>query len=248
MTDLGTWALDNPVPDIMIYKEGSRRQIQKFWDLAKGLEVGITVVGSHISKSIKLPVVQLAFPGKGRILLRDNFHSLEIAVLWDFVPDLKLWDIYPEAQERTETGRDGPKNWEWYKYHISRCEGYSWKGWSEAELADPRITRVEVDRGDGYKYWTDTTPAKKERWAKRWTDPEWHEKDWGGKVLWEGTFGPDATLYLGTCTFLEGIGDLIDSSARAIFDGTGQDAFTVSTSWEDVSGIITRIVNASVAR
>lgn len=241
--ELGTWALENPVPNQMNYKGAAQAQIDKFWKLAKDLGVTIKVVGDHTSKSCKLPVVELTFPGKGRILIRDNFHSVEIAVQWNFVPALTYADVYKEAQSWDNDGHENDRDWAWYCREIERCENYSWKGWSAEELADPRITRVEVSRSDGSKYWVDTRPEEKDRWAKRWTDPEWHHKQWAGRIFYDGVFGPTVKMYLGSNTFLEGISELIPYTDRGIYE-KGKQNFTVSTSWDDVSGIIDRIRSA----
>ena len=97
--NLAEWVLDNPVPSNMYYAGSANDQAKKFWVLAKSLKATPSVVGHHTSKSIKLPVVELVFPNKGKILLRDNFHSLEIAVLWDYVPNLEYSQVYRHVGE-----------------------------------------------------------------------------------------------------------------------------------------------------
>lgn len=235
--DLENWVRNNPVPTEMYWKSEAHRQIKKFWDLAKTLGVNIQVLGHHTSKSIKLPVVELAFVN-GRILLRDNFHTLEMAVQWDFAPALAYADVYPPAQDRF--GETDARDWAWYLHEIDRCAGYSWRGWSEEEIADPRITRVQVNRDNGSVYWNDMTPDRKDRWLKRMVDPEWHHRDWGGRIFYEGVFGPNAKLFIGTATYLEGISDLIVREDQELFE-LGKRNFTLSTSWEAVFNIITAI-------
>ena len=124
---------------------------------------------------------------------------------------------------------------------IASCEGYSWKGWSPEELADPRITRVEVSRDDGSKYWKDTTPDKKEMWLKRMTDPKWYRGYSGTELFYDGEFGPGVKLYAGHTTYLEGI---TDRNVRGIYC-KGEKSFTVSTDWDRVQSIIEDILNSS---
>ena len=242
--DLLAWQIAYPFHSEMLWKGGAERQIQDFWDMAKRRGVPIAVVGSHRSKSIMLPVVQLVFPN-GRILLRDNFHSLEMAVLWDFAPDLKYGDVYrPVGKWGEDGGWDAADGWTWYLNEIARCEGYSWKGWSPEELADPRITRVEITHENGSKYWSEKKIEEKERWNKRMTDPTWLHTQWGsGKLFTADAFGPGATFYIGYRTYLEGISELIPYQAQEIFE-RGQKDFTISTQWEAVEGIIDAIIAA----
>ena len=243
--NLAEWVLNNPVPRNMVYADSAYDQVKKFWVLAKDLGAKVSVVGHHTSKSIKLPVVEMVFPNKGKILLRDNFHSLEIAVLWDYVPDLEYRHVYRHVGEWVGDGKyEEQDGWKWYLNQVSRCEEYSWKGWSDEELNDPRITRVQVSRSDGSKYWVDTTPDKKEMWLKRMTDPAWYYRYSGGCLLHDGEFGPGVALFMGCSTFLEGISDLIPYGARETYR-KGKKDFTVSTDWDRVQLIIENILNST---
>ena len=247
--NLTEWKDRNPIPDGMLWKGGAEKQIENFWSLAESFGVQVLVVREHTSKSINLPVVELLFPNKGRILLRDNFYNVEIAVLWNRAPKLEYSDVYqPVSEWNNDTKqKEEVDGWEWYLSQIKRCEEYSWRGWSPEELADQRITRVEVTRPDGAKYWNETTPAKKDMWNKRMTDPEWHHKDWSsGALFYDGKFGPGAKLYVGYHTSLEGISSNIPWYAREIFK-KGKKEFTVSSDWDRVRGIIERINAAEVA-
>ena len=246
-----SWIHDHPIEDAMLWKAAALDQYKRFWELAEALRVNIRAVGSHTSKSIKLPVVELAFPN-GRILLRDNFHNVEMAVLWNFAPDVGYADMYQavgawvENPDGSETPVHVPADgWTWYLEQIASCEGYSWKGWSGAELLDGRITRVLVTHpATGGIYWNETTPAKKDMWNKRMTDPSWFHKDWSsGRIFTNDTFGPGAKLYVGYNTFLEGIAELIPAHARDIFE-KGKKDFTLSADWDNVLARITAIVKA----
>lgn len=245
--ELGTWSLGNPVPNQMLWKGAARGQIDRFWKLAKDLGVTIQVVSNHTSKFIVLPVVELTFPGQGRIMVRDNFHDVEFAVLWDKTPVLSYDDVYGLVCEWDEHGRVEVDSWTWCLKQVGSCEGYSWKGWTPAELADPRITRVEVFRSDGSKYWVDKNPEEKDRWNKRMTDPEWLCKNWSsGGIFYEGVFGPGVKMYVGRHTFLQGIAEVIPATAHPIFT-KGRKDFTVSSDWDSILDTINRIRNAPIA-
>lgn len=45
-----------------------------------------TVIGTHTSKSVRLPVVKLSRPGLD-VVIRDNFHNVAISVRREFVSD-----------------------------------------------------------------------------------------------------------------------------------------------------------------
>ncbi len=84
------WVQDNPVPDRMIWKGGADSQIGTWLDLCSIIGRGLSykramaclsVVSTHRSKSIDLPVVQYDRPDIGlRLTMRDNFHDVKLSV------------------------------------------------------------------------------------------------------------------------------------------------------------------------
>jgi hypothetical protein len=92
---LQQWVDKHPVRDEMLWKGGAEGQIAFVRDsllpvFASGLTFDhyedykkmVTVIGSHTSKSIKLPVFQLARPDQDlTIVLRDNFMGWKMSVM-----------------------------------------------------------------------------------------------------------------------------------------------------------------------
>ena len=237
MTHLNTWIENNPVKDEMRWKAGAQHQSEKFAQLADELDSEPTVVSTHTSKSIELPVVSIE--GKhGRFLLRDNFHDVNLCVQWEFPPDLALSDLYAEL------------SWDWYLEQIERCEGYSWKGWTQEELDDPRITRVQVTHPNGNTYWSDRKPEEKERWLKRMEDPEWYYRDWSrGKLIVEGGLSnmrSGCKMYMAHHPFLQGMtGHMrIEAGDHKPFE-PGRSSFTLVTgTLDDALGLMLLINQA----
>lgn len=89
---LQEWFNNHRAKDEMFFKGGFDKQVVFVRDsLAPLVGVGLdydqrkqvaTVISSHTSKSIELPVYQLARPDQDfRIILRDNFHNWKMSVL-----------------------------------------------------------------------------------------------------------------------------------------------------------------------
>jgi len=216
----------------MYYYNSFHAQVKRFAEIAEELGVAMpAVVATHASKSVLLPVPSYNCPN-GFILLRSNFHDINMCVVWRFPPSLTLEQVYGE-------GRD----WDWYLGEIEKCAGYSWKEWSEEELADPRILRVESTRFDGSKYWPQPKrPEEKDRWNARLTSPEWHERDWSsGDLFVDGEMGPDAKFYHAERAFLQGISDAAPSYALDPWK-PGKQAFTIACSWEHAFQLMQNIV------
>ena len=86
------WALAHPVPDQMYWKGDADNQIRFVWKslaplVGKGFSYEevqqlITVIATHRSKSIDLPVYRLERSDLGlQIILRDNFYNWKISVI-----------------------------------------------------------------------------------------------------------------------------------------------------------------------
>lgn len=125
---LTKWAMAHEPDEKLIYKSGMWEQVFKvrdhlYPDLCRGLgyeEVhyhdedtgfgechGLTVCGSHSSKSVALPVFLMEPPGKGlRFRMRNNFYDWKISVESDRELDIDwvgLWEPFPE-QDPTYSG------------------------------------------------------------------------------------------------------------------------------------------------
>ena len=195
------WLSENPVRPEMLWKGSAQAQFEKFQAFAERMTPGepLTVISTHTSKSIPLPVVSLRL-NHGFIVLRDNFYDINMSFLWDFAPDLDLEDVYPS------------QDWDWYLEKISRCEGYTWRGWSEEEIADPRILRVQVrpSRGEGNLYWKEVKGDVKDRWVQRFESTAWFTRDWasGTKLLVKGEMGPGCKFFYAENAFAQGMENL----------------------------------------
>lgn len=99
----------------MIYKDAATRQICFFRDIffemfPEGVEV-VEVIGTHTSKSIKLPVYHILLKNGIDFVIRDNFHDVKVSVdspyelefptLLFFRPDLQISHHYCEGFDQS---------------------------------------------------------------------------------------------------------------------------------------------------
>jgi len=202
---LDAWMHFNKPGDTMYWKEAAMQQFEAFKRLADQLGVteSCSVAGDHTSKSIRLPVVEI--PGAhGRFLLRDNFHGMNLCFQWEFAPDIDLSQCY------------GSMTWDDYlavmkkKRESGMCYGH----WTDEEMDDPRILRVQVTRDNGSTYWSKVSPEEKDRWLNRMTSTEWYTRDWSsGKIIVVGTMGPGCKMYVAGHAFAEGISRIVSGDA-----------------------------------
>jgi hypothetical protein len=236
--DFGEWVRDNPVSPNMIWKDAAEKQFRRFREMGEAIGEMLYVVGHHTSKSIKLPVVAFRATN-GWFVLRDNFYGLNLCCLWDFPPDLGLGELYEE------------KDWDWYVGEVERKKGYTFKGWTSAEIEDPRILRVEVTRDNGTVYWKEVKGEEKDRWAEKWRSTRWYERDWSGGRLFagaqrnqDGSFGPDTLFYKAPHAFAEGISEIVPYDARDPYE-PGMSRFILDTgTYERTLSVMTRIKDA----
>lgn len=193
---LEEWVANNYPDSDLIWKESAVNQFKTFRQLGEAIEWTPCVEGYHTSKSCKLPVICFDFLDKLKIYIRDNYYDANIAVVSDIPLDLKYDYIYI------------PRDYDWYLEEINRKQDYCWKNWTEEEINDPRISRVENVRSDGSKYWSsDASIEKKQRWIDRYKDTSWWSKDWSsGSLIVEGELGPGCKIYVASTAFQEGIG------------------------------------------
>ena len=201
---LQDWIDANQPGDQMYWKPSAVGQFERFKRLAASITGICRVVGTHISKSIALPVVEISTV-RGYFLLRDNFHDVNLYICWDEEPPITLDDAYPCL------------DWDWYLNEIDRKRGYCYKGWSDEEMEDPRILRVQVTYDNGNTVWREVKGEEKDRWMARMTDPTWYGKDWSsGELIPDGPIGPGCKFYCASYPYAEGIRDVLYE--RDIYD------------------------------
>lgn len=163
--------------DEMHFRNPAITQIDTFDAVARALvahpEVTVQVTDTHTSKSVHLPVMHAH-----RMMIVDS-HATNRAVWWlDNFHELNVhYQGPPVTLAPEECGYRKMTRAE-YCDHIEKAEGYSWRGWSPAEILDERISRVKIAREDGSTYWSTKTFDAKERWQRRFTSAEWLERDW----------------------------------------------------------------------
>jgi len=105
--DLDAWGRANQPSNSLIYRNGVSSQLRQIGGLAAILPTFSRdevhppkVVGSHISKSVKLPVSCFRFtPSDQRsslVFIRDNFHDIKVVVCGDSPIQIPYHLIYPE--------------------------------------------------------------------------------------------------------------------------------------------------------
>lgn len=231
-TELNEWAARNEPGDQMIWKGAALHQIAAFRGLADRMGGSCRVVETHTSKSIKLPVVEITGT-HGRFLLRDNFHGWNLCCLWDFPPDLPYDEVY------------GARDWDWYLHQIERKRGYSFGGWTDEEMDDPRILRVQVTRENGTTYWKEVKGDEKDRWANRFVSTEWYTRDWSsGRILVDGPMGPGCKMYVTGHCFAEGISRVVDPDALKPYE-KGKQSFALECRDANAALALMQMINAA---
>jgi hypothetical protein len=217
----------------MIWRGAALDQIDRFEKTVAALtarfRVTAEVVGSHRSKSIDLPVVMLTTDA-GKFTLRDNFHDINLMAILRYPSTLSLEQLFADIQE--------PLTWDWYLSEIDRARNYTWREWTDEEMNDPRILRVQ-DKRPGVNTWWDKKPDEKDRWARRMSSPAWHSRDWShGEFAWDGDFGPGVKLFRQGHAFAEGI--QVTTSNRKYLKGVN-DFIIALNSLQAASLIIERL-------
>ena len=177
------------------------KQFQQASKIAASVNGSLSVVTTHTSKGITLPVVKVLTEHLS-VVVRDNFYGLNLWIRSDREISLPLDEVY------------ATKDYDWYRDQIAKKDGYTFAGWTGDEVDDPRILRVLICTGS-HSYWKTVSPEEKDRWLARHYDTSWYERDWAsGKLLTgkpAGFYNPNfhfsvATFfYLAPRCFLEGI-------------------------------------------
>lgn len=116
---LDSWAHKNMPSDTKLYKQSYwswvNFMINKFFDMfyyeytedlddwdkiEETINSYIEIVGSHISKSIKLPVIKMKYKGV-IFVLRYNFYNTEIVVFSDKEIDISAYSDVFESEDTT---------------------------------------------------------------------------------------------------------------------------------------------------
>lgn len=217
------------IDDKMLWKGSALKQIESFKALAARLGARLDVVGSHCSKSIRLPVVRFSINGC-HFYLRDNFYDLNLCVLAVDPIHIPLAEMFDGVYE--------PQTWDWYLNEIARCRGYSWREWSDEQMDDPKLLQLTSDAPS----FLVKSQKEKDNWIRRMTDPTWWWTNWaGGLISWDGDFGPGAVLWIQGHPFMQGIEDLVPARANQRY-APGCSAFSLSVgSYEGAELIILRV-------
>lgn len=189
------------VPGNMRWGPAAAQQFTHLRLFSEALGLPWDVVGSHTSKSIKLPVLRFSCSG-AEVYLRDNFHDVNICVVAEAPITVSFRGLFE--------GILTPQDWDWYLTQIARCRNYSWAGWTDEEMDLPGLIALSNETPS----YAVKSLREKARWAKRMTDPEWFYCDWSSDAIsCEGEFGPGAQLWVQPHPYLEGISELATAEA-----------------------------------
>lgn len=200
---LAEWTVSNAVNEKMVWIGAAAKQVLRFQKMADEMNAPIHVISTHVSKSITLPVVRIT-GSNGTFVIRNNFDDYNLAVEWDFPVTLPMEDVY-----RVMT-------WEEYFENIKRAESYChWCDWTEEELNDPRITRIEIRYGNGRTDWRDCDIEKKERWLKRFESTEWYRRDWShAELIPDGEMKEGCRFFVADYPYGQGIPSIMQTYDR----------------------------------
>ena len=222
------------IADTMRWKASALNQIERFWELTSTLGLHAEVVGSHTSKSIRLPVICITGANGVKVYLRDNFMDVNVCVVADrpiTIPTATMFE-----------GVITPLDWDWYLAQIARCRGYSWREWSDEQMADPGL--LSVTTGD--HMWT-IEAGEKERWTRRLEDPSWYTLDWSTDgLVWEGEFGPGVALYRQAHPFMQGIRGLVRAEYASPYKPGCQGFALALPTMELVAVLLARVLGIGI--
>jgi hypothetical protein len=129
-TPLAEWAGFNKADEQMIWKKPGDSQPAFFQKIAEILGGEASVVSTHRSKSVTLPVVEIVTPYGVKAVLRDNFHDVKVSV---WTPKACEHDLFGLA-----AGSDS---------YLSSCY---FEGFSDAWIHEPFVigcTRFSASSG-----------------------------------------------------------------------------------------------------
>lgn len=181
----------------------------------------LKVIGTHRSKSIELPVIQIDIQDYC-FILRDNFYNINCwiqstkPITVPFSVFYKQYDFF------------------WYVSEIQRAQNYLFKGWTTEEIDDPRILRVKVNN-----LWRTISSQAKDRWLNRYLNTDWYRIDWSALTLIPTSSPITAitTFYKADHCYLEGI----KNTNPKHYDIGSQD-FVICTQWTELETIVKTIL------
>jgi hypothetical protein len=117
---LSRWLAANAVGDNMIFRAAAVRQFELLQKLQRCLfaiedstsialrfaDHCTNVIGTHTSKSIKLPVVEFMLP-RVRLVMRDNFYNWTISVQSDEPLHIDVCDLFDPSIEHSSVYCEG---------------------------------------------------------------------------------------------------------------------------------------------
>lgn len=214
--------------DLYFY-EAAEAQRSQWEQLEADLGAPVEVSGHHTSKSAQLPVIKVLLPSLGVAYVRDNFYNVVLG--------LNLEKECPLTAE--QTGR--LLSWSEYVDNIQRCRNYTYRGWSDSEMADPLIVSVYVRREDGGSHISSVKAETKWRWVNRMESPEWYVHDWsGGRIMAQGPM-PGCDFWHFDQVWGEG---MPDSVCRNIWV-PGEKQGLIGGNFEKIRGLIRILKEAS---
>lgn len=142
------------------------KQLLTFTNIATHVDGNLTIINTHTSKGERLPVVKIDC-GNINFTIRDNFYSINLGI------ELEEDFVFPYAYFYEHEDMD------WYNDEMLRKKDYTFEGWTEEEINDPRILRVFIKN----RYWSEVSGAEKDRWLDRYKSVEWYNKDWSSTNL-----------------------------------------------------------------
>ncbi|MFF2532351.1 hypothetical protein ACFVS2_25915 [Brevibacillus sp. NPDC058079] len=95
--DLQKWAVENEPSEEMIYYGGYWNQILFIRDRLTYLFFGsiVNVIGTHVSKSVQLPVVQFDVASLGiSFVIRGNFYDWKVSVESERPIECEFYDLF----------------------------------------------------------------------------------------------------------------------------------------------------------
>jgi len=190
------------VSDNMRWKGAAISQCERFEQFTTELGLPWTIVGSHTSQSISLPVICITSGGT-KFYLRDNFHDINLCVVSDEPITFPMAEMFEDVLN--------PLDWDWYIEQVARCRGYSWRDWTDEQMDMPGLLALSNDAFSSSVKSLD----EKARWLNRMSDPAWFKHDWSrDTVVWEGEFGPGVTMWVQGYPFMQGISELVPRGAE----------------------------------
>jgi len=188
----------------MIWHKSAAELVERFIAFAEAVEGDVSVVGSHTSKSLTLPVIQVKTPSL-TVLVRDNFYDVNVCVRGYAPFALLVSELFDGVLET--------QDWVWYQGAMASARQHTWVNWTDTAMDDPSLLQVAFKTGDQV-FKCEVTAEQKARWLARLTSAEWYGEDWARDViLHDGALGPASRLFIQPFPQAEGISALVPAEA-----------------------------------